>query len=359
MPIFTELVIRALNYFKSGFIKRKTNRLEIEQIYRQIKAKDYKPIYLLHGEEPYYIDMLSNLFEEKVLNEGEKAFNLSILYGKETDFKTVVDNCRQFPMMARYRLVIVKEAQEMRDIKKLEKYAEQPSDQSILVINHKYKKLDQRSSFAKIIKKNAVVFESKKLYDNQLPQWIDQQLKKAGFKSNAAASLLLAEYLGNDLSKISNEINKLELHFDKGHTIDVAIIQEHIGISKEYNIFELQKALGERNAVKAFQIYLYFSRNPKKHPLLMIVASLYGYFMKIWLTQKYHAQNDNELGRTIGVYSSFFVKEYRIAAKRYSGSQLKHILITLKEFDLYSKGVDNRNTQNGQLVNELIYKILS
>lgn len=332
--------------------------MSFEEIKRKIQARQYEPLYLFHGEEPYYIDVLSDLLERSVLNEGEKSFNLSVLYGKETGFKTVVDHCRQFPLMSPYRLVILKEAQEMKELKELDSYVQHPAEQTILVINHKFKKLDQRSSFAKNLLKKGLVFESKKLYDNELPGWIDAQIRADGFKTNATACMLLSEYLGNDLSKIMNEIGKLKIHFKKGDNISVEIIQEHIGMSKEYNVFELQKALGLRNKKKAFQIALYFAENPKKHPLLVIVATLYTYFMKVWMVQRYHFQKDNELGKTIGVYSSFFVKEYRLAARNFSGSQMRKIFQVLKEFDLYSKGVNNRNTQNGQLVTELVFRIL-
>lgn len=332
--------------------------MSFEEIKRQLLARQYKPVYLFHGEEPYFIEVLSDMLEEDVLNEGEKSFNLSVLYGKETGFKTVIDHCRQFPLMAPFRVVILKEAQEMKELKDLENYVKNPAEQTILVINHKFKKLDQRSGFAKTLMKQGVVFESKKLYDNELPRWIDTQIRAEGFKTNAAACMLLAEFLGNDLSKIMNEINKLKIHFKKGESISVDVIQEHIGMSKEFNVFELQKAIGQRDKKKAFQIALYFAENPKKHPLLVIVASLYNYFMKIWMVQRYQFQNDNELGRTIGVYSSFFVKEYRMAAKQFSGQQLRNIFLLLKEFDLLSKGVKNRNTQNGQLVNELVFRIL-
>ncbi len=333
--------------------------MDATQILSDLKAKKYHPVYFLSGEEPYFIDQISDFIEDNILDEGEKAFNQVVLYGKEIDFKAVVDIARQFPMMASYRVIIVKEAQEMKTINNLQSYIENPSPQTILVINYKYKAMDKRTGFAKAVKANAVLLETKKLYDNQLPGYIEQVVKTKGLKIEPKAVSLLAEYIGTDLSNINNEINKLELRLDKGATIDPQLIQDYVGISKDYNIFELQNALGVKDKDKAFRIVNYFAANEKKNPLIVSIGSLYNYFTKVWLTQSLFSLDDRTLAGRVGVYSAFFMKDYRTAAKNYHPVKLKEILVTLQEYDGYSKGIDKRNPEDGELLKELVFKILN
>jgi DNA polymerase-3 subunit delta len=333
--------------------------LDANQILAELKSKKYRPVYFLSGEEPYYIDLISDYIETHVLEEAEKAFNQVIVYGKELDFKAIVDNARQFPLMSSYRVVIVKEAQELKTLNNLQSYIENPSPQTILVLNYKYKKLDKRTGFAKAIKKNAVLLETKKLYENQLPGYIEQTVKTNGLKIEPTAVRLLAEYIGADLSNINNEINKLKLRLTKGETINPVMIQEFVGISKDYNIFELQNALGRRDTAKAFRIVQYFASNEKKNPLIVSINSLYNYFTKVWLTQSLSTLDDRSLASRIGVFSSFFMKDYRQAAKLYSSKKIKSILIDLQEYDGYSKGVNRRNPVQGDLLKELVFKILN
>jgi DNA polymerase-3 subunit delta len=333
--------------------------LDATQILKDLKAGQYKSVYFLSGEEPYYIDQVSDFIEEHVLDEGGKAFNQVILYGKEIDFKTIVDNARQFPMMAPYRVIIVKEAQEMRSINSLQSYIENPSDQTILVINYKYKKLDKRTGFAKALKQNAVLLETKKIYDSQLPAYIDQIVKDKGLKIDHKATSLLAEYIGTDLSKINNEVEKLNLRLQKGETIDSQHIQDYVGISKDYNIFELQNALGRKDKAKSFQIVEYFASNEKKNPLIASINSLYTYFTKVWQTQSMSTLDDRSLASKIGVFSSFFMKDYRLAARNYTPKKIQSILLDLQEYDGFSKGVDRRNPNQGDLLKELVFKILN
>lgn len=332
--------------------------MDATQILKDLKDGIYRPIYFLSGEEPFYIDQVSNYIEHHILDEGGKAFNQVILYGKEVDFKTIVDNARQFPMMAPYRVVIVKEAQEMRSLNNLQSYIENPSEQSILVLNYKYKKLDKRTGFAKALKKKAVLLETKKIYDNQLPGYIDQIVKANGLKIDARANNLLAEYIGTDLSKINNEIEKLNLRLEKGETINSQHIEDYVGISKDYNIFELQNALGKRDKIKSFQIAEYFASNEKKNPLIASINSLYSYFTKVWQTQSLSTLDDRSLASKIGVFSSFFMKDFRLAARNYSPDKIRSILLDLHQYDAYSKGVDRRNPNQGDLLKELIFKIL-
>ena len=234
------------------------------QIIKELKAKKYSPIYLLHGNEPYYIDKISRYVEENVLTEGEKSFNQMIMYGKDTDHKTLIDTCSRYPMMASHQVVILKEAQEMKTLKELLPYIEKPVHTTILVICFKHKKFDGRTKFGKLVKQKALIFESKKLYDNQIPDWIQSYLKDKKLSISPSASVLVAEYLGENLSKVSNELDKLAINLAPGTEVNEKHIQEQIGISKEYNVFELQKALGAKNVVKSNRIINYFISNPKK-----------------------------------------------------------------------------------------------
>ncbi len=333
--------------------------MDWQKIMGELKQGRYAPVYFLSGEEPYYIDQISSFIENNVLDEGGKAFNQVILYGKEIEFKAVVDNARQFPMMAPYRVVIIKEAQEMRSLTGLQSYIENPSPQTILVINYKHKKLDKRTGFAKALKANSVVLETKRLYDNQLPGYIEQVVKTKGLKIEPKAISLLAEYIGADLANINNELDKLELRLEKGGLINPQLIQDFVGISKDYNIFELQNALGKRDKQKAFRIVNYFASNEKKNPLIVTINSLYNFFSKVWLAQSLSTLDDRTLASRIGIYSSYFVKDYRHAARLYKSDKLKDILLTLQKYDGYSKGIDRRNPNQGELLKELVFRILS
>ncbi len=341
--------------------------MKYEEIIQAIKQKDYKPVYFLHGEESYYIDLIAKYIEENVLNEAEKGFNLITLYGKEVDFKNVVDNARRYPMMAQYQVVFLKEAQEMRTLSDLQSYVEQPSPSTLLVICHKHKRLKFNTKFGKAVKKNAVVFEAKKLYDNQIPSWINDYLSQKGLSIDGSASALVAEYLGTDLSKISNELDKLVLNVSKGTKISTTHIQDNIGISKDYNVFELQEALGNKNQQKAQRIVFHFAANEKKNPFPLVVGTLYNFFSKTFATHQFKQLNDLDLAKGLGFYpknayaATYQVKKYRSAMKNYPISKLHQIFTLLRVYDLKSKGLnfDTTGKESGALLKELIYKILN
>lgn len=328
-----------------------------EAIIKDLEAKKYSPIYLLHGDEPYYIDKISNYIEKNVLNPGEQSFNQAVLYGKDTEFKTVVDEARQYPMMASHRVVVIKEAQDMRTLKKLEAYAENPSPQSILVINHKYKKFDSRTKLAKAIKANGVLFQSKKLYDNKVPAWISGYLSNKGVNIAPDASMMAAEFLGTDLNKIANEMDKVIVNLEGQKSISADMIKEMVGISKDYNVFELQKAIGTMDTEKVFRIINYFAANEKANPLVMVLSNLYGYFFKVYTAAYHGKKNDNELKTLLGLPTPYFVKDYRIAAKNYKGQKLINIFDALKEADLKSKGVGARNQTSREVLRELMIQV--
>lgn len=337
----------------------KAKSLSYKQILNSLNKKEYFPIYFLHGEESFYIDELTKYIEENVLDETAKAFNQTILYGKEIDYKTVLDSARRYPVMSERQVVIIKEAQELKTLDKLESYFQNPLDSTILVLAHKYKKLDKRKKYAKALtgSNKVCVFESTRLYDNQVPNWINNYLKDKNIAIKPAATTLLAEYLGTNLSKISNELDKLTINLPQGAAIDKHIIQKNIGISKDFNVFELQHALGKRDHFKSFLIVKYFIANPKNHPLPMITATLYNFFSKVYICQSMLRSSDGEIASAIGA-NKFFVKDYKVAAKSYNRPQIEAIIATLKEYDLRSKGVNNSSIPHGELLREMIVKIL-
>lgn len=328
------------------------------QIIKDLKAKKFSPVYLLHGDESYYIDKISKFIEEKVLTEGEKSFNQMIMYGKETDHKTLIDTCSRYPMMASHQVVILKEAQEMKTLKELLPYIDNPVPTTILVINFKHKKFDGRTKFGKAVKAKAVVFESKKLYDNKIPDWIQSYLKDKKMTITPSAAALVAEYLGTSLSKVSNELDKLAINLAAGTEINEKHIQEQIGISKEYNVFELQKALGTKDVVKANRIINYFISNPKKNPLVVVVGTLFNFFSKVYMTHFLKNKSEGEMMSALGVRHAFFLKDYKLAARNYPYQQSQKVIAVLREYDLKSKGVERNNTSDGDLMKEMVFKIL-
>lgn len=338
----------------------KAKSLSYKQILNGLQKKEYYPIYFLHGEESFYIDQLTKHIEEKVLDDTAKAFNQTVLYGKEIDYKAVLDSARRYPVMSEKQVVIIKEAQELKTLDKLEAYFQNPLDSTILVLAHKHKKLDKRKKYAKALaaSKKVCVFESTRLYDNQVPNWINNYLKDKNIAIKPAASNLLAEYLGTDLSKISNELDKLTINLPEGTAIDKTIIQKNIGISKDFNVFELQNALGKRDRFKSFLIVKYFIANPKNHPLPMITATLYNFFSKVYVCQSMMRASDQEIASAIGT-NKFFIKDYKLAAKAYQRPQIEQVIHILKEYDLRSKGVDNVSVPHGELLREMIIKILA
>nr|WP_121273693.1 DNA polymerase III subunit delta [Pedobacter schmidteae] len=340
--------------------------MSVADIIKDIKARKFKPVYLLHGEEPYYIDQIIHYMEEHILNDMEKGFNQTVLYGKDTDMSTVMNAAKRYPMMSDYQLIVVKEAQDLKWAKETEgnsktaefvlSYFEKPLPSTILVLGYKYANFDKRKKIYKAIDKNGLVFQSDPVRDYKLAQWIDELVKEKGYKIAPQASALMAEYLGTDLSKIANELEKLILNIGKETTIDTDIVQKNIGISKEYNVFELQKALAVKNVLKCNQIINYFADNPKANPMVMVMANLSSYFTKIL---KYHyLPNKGDAAKELGV-NPYFVKDYETAARSFSLPKTFDIIGLLREYDLKSKGVDSTgNTTDGELLKELLFKML-
>jgi len=330
---------------------------EVKQIVADIRNGNIKPIYFLFGEEPYYIDKISQFIEKNVLTEEEKGFNQMVLYGKEASIDEIVGNAKRYPMMAERHVVIVKEAQELsRTIEQLVDYAENPQPTTVLVLCYKYKKLDKRKKLYKSVGKHGVLFESKKLYENQVSEWLRKVLHGKGYSISHKAAIVLVEYLGTDLSRISKELDKLTLVLPKESQITPADIEEHIGISKDYNNFELKKAIGERNVLKATRIVNYFAQNPKDNPFVLTVSLLHNFFSQLL---QYHGLNDHSPKNVASALrvNPYFVGEYQIAAKNYPMKKVSSIISHLREMDLKGKGVGATAIPQADLLKELIVKI--
>ena len=329
-----------------------------DQLIGDLKNKVYRPVYFLWGEESYYIDLLTSFIAENVLSEAEQSFNQTILYGKDSEAGQVSDLARRFPMMATHQVVVLKEAQEMKSFGDLIHYVEKPQPSTLLVINYKYKKPDKRQKIFKVLEKQAVWYESKKMYDNQVPGWIAGYASNKKYRMEPKAAALLAEFLGSDLSRIVNEVEKLMMAIGKkGETITPALVEKHIGFSKDFNQFELQDALGRRDVVKANRIISYFAENEKKYPFPLTIISLYYYFSKLLLFHYTKDKSKQNLAATLKV-NPFFVKDYEAAAKRYSAARLVEIISLLRSYDMRSKGYDGNTTPSSELTRELIFKIL-
>jgi len=329
----------------------------INQLMTDIKESKIAPIYFLMGEEAYYIDIISDYIESHVLAEEEKGFNQMVLYGKDVSIQDIVSNAKRYPMMAERQVIIVKEAQNLiKTIEQLVDYAKNPQPTTVLVFNYKYKTLDKRKALYKTLSKSAVVFESKKIYEDKIPSWIQNFLRAKQLTITPKASLMLTEFLGNDLSKIANELTKLELVVGTHKEVTPEIIEENIGISKDFNNFELQKALGHLDHKKAYQIVNYFAQNSKQHPFVLTISILYMYFSKLMKLHTVRDKNPGTVARALGV-NPYFVNEYIIASRNFPMKRISGVLETLRIYDTKSKGV-GANLSPRDLYNELIYNIL-
>lgn len=331
--------------------------VSMDQILNDLKNKIYHPVYFLTGEESYFIDTISDYIEDHVLDDTEKEFNQTVIYGRDTDVLSLISTAKRFPMMANYQVVIVKEAQYIRNIEELQPYLDNPLSSTLLVINYKYKKIDKRKSFFKSLGKKGVLFESKKVYDNQLGPWISKYVGDRGYRISPKASAMLTEFLGTELSKVVNEINKLIINIPEKAEIDDLLVEKHIGISKDYNIFELQNAIGARNIEKANRIVNYFAANPKENPLIKTIAILYGFFSKLLIYNQLKDKSRNNVASALSI-GPYFVKDFQVAGKNFNQKKLISIVGLLREYDLKSKGVNNVSATDGELLKELMFKIL-
>jgi len=371
--------------------------MDFDKIISDLKNKVYHPVYFLMGEEPFFIDEVSNYIEKHVLDDSEKEFNQTVLYGGETNILQVISEAKSYPMMSNYRVVIIKEAQNMKDlvpkekkdsltplqvtslssrrgeggeVKKhpLEIYLDNPQKSTILVFCHKYKTVDMRTAFAKTLSKKAVVLKSDTLYDYKMPKWIEGFVASKNYSIEPLASALLTEFLGNDLSKVANELEKLFLNLTPnpspsgegrrgGVKITTDHIQKYIGISKEYNNFELQAAIGKKDTLKANRIINYFAGNPKDNPMVVTVASLAGYFSKVLVYHSLADKSQNNVASALKV-PPFFVKDYVSASAHYPFNKVMNVISLLREYDMQSKGYENTGTPEGELLKEMVFRIM-
>jgi DNA polymerase-3 subunit delta len=332
---------------------------EVVKIVNDIKAGNIKPIYFLMGEETYYIDKLSDYMEQNILTEDEKGFNQTVLYGRDVTIEDVIATAKRYPMMSERQVVIVKEAQDLaKTIDKLESYAENPMESTVLVFCYRNKTLDKRKKVTKHLTKNGVIYESKKMYENQIGEWIKRVLSGKNYSIEPKANAMLVEFLGNDLSKINNELEKLQIILPKGSIITPKHIEENIGFSKDFNNFELLNALGSKNQFKAYQIAQYFSDNPKANPLVVTTSTVFGFYIKLL---KYHGlkdRNPKNVATVLGV-SPFFLKDYDIGLKNFPMKKVSQIVSSLRDIDLKSKGVGANALSQSDLLKEMLFKIFN
>ena len=335
---------------------------ELELIFKNIKNKEFLPIYFFHGEEAYYIDIAVKALENDVLTEDEKAFNQTVVYGKDTNYNEILSLAKQYPMMGDKQLIIVKEAQDLKlndeETKILEKYVENPVESTILVFAHKHKKVDSRKKVFKTLDKAKMLFHSEPVKDYNLAKWIDDEARNLQIKLAPSISQLLADYLGNDLSRIANELNKMKLVLKDGEVLDGKLVETHIGISKEFNVFELQKALGKKDANTAFKIAYYMGKNPKTNPIVMTIGNLYNFFSNVVLYHTVSHQSPPTIASELGI-NPYFVKDYAEAARLYPLKFATRIISVLREIDLKSKGLGAVNMDEGELLKEMVYKIIN
>ena len=332
--------------------------MDYSQIITDLKNKKYSPVYFFEGEEPFFMDRISDFILENVLTEDEKGFNQSILYGKDLSIDSIMTAAKRFPMMAERQVVVIREAQNIKNIEDLASYVEKPMRSTILVFNYKYKTIDKRKKLYKAVQKNGIYLESKPLYENQVPAWISKYLKEKNLGIDPRAAQMITDFVGSDLQRIVNELEKVTIALVPGTSIMPEDVEKNIGISKDFNIFELQKALGNKDILKSNRITNYFIDNEKQNPLTLIIGNLVTFFRKILIYHAIENKNDRTLvAQKLGI-NPFFISDYANAANKYSLDHAVSIISIMREYDLRSKGGRGGSTGNGDLLRELVFKIL-
>ena len=329
-----------------------------DKIINDLKKGHFKPVYWLEGEEEYFIDLIINYAENRILTDNDAAFNLTVYYGRDAAWTDIINSCRRYPMFSDKQVVILKEAQSMRDIEKLEGYIEKPLPSTLLFIAYKNKKLDGRTRLAKMLKEKAVLFNSKKLYDSELPEWTSELVRSKGYSISNKALALLLDHIGNDLNRLNNEIDKLAINLATRKNITEDDIENFVGISKEFNVFELQHSIANKDLYKAIRIIQYFAANPKAAPLQLIFPSLYNFFSKVLMVYAVPARDEKSVATAIGVHS-FFVKDYIHTAHKYSHHEIENILLLLYEYNLRNIGIHDAGTDDSELLKEMVVKMMA
>jgi DNA polymerase-3 subunit delta len=331
--------------------------VSVEKIIGEWKKQRFKPVYWLEGEEEYYIDKLVHYAEHEILSEADASFNLTVFYGKDADWTAVINACRRYPMFAERQVVLLKEAQQMRDLDKLEAYIDKPLISTVFVVAYKEKKVDGRSKLAKLLKEKAELLSTKKMYDNQLPEWTSELIRGKGYGIQQKALLLLVDHIGNNLNRIDHEVDKLLVNLAGRDTITEDDIERYVGVSKEYNVFELQDAFAKKDKVKAIRIVQYFESNPKAAPIQLILPSLYNFFSKAYMIFGHQGMDEKSIAAAIGV-NAYFVKDYLAAARNYNYEGIESALLLLHSYNLKSIGVNSPAVADASLLKELTVKIM-
>lgn len=332
--------------------------MSYHKIISEWEKKAFKPVYWLEGDEPFFIDQVMDYAETKILSENEAGFNLTVFYGKDAAWPDVINACRRYPMFAERQVVLLKEAQQMRDLDKLEPYIENPLVSTVFVVSYKDKKVDGRTKLAKVLKQKGSLLTTKKLYENELQPWIEELVHSKGLQITKKALLLLADHIGNDLSRIDNEVEKIRVNLGARKSISEDDIEEFIGISKEYNVFEFQHALAQKNLARTIQIIQYFEANPKAAPIQLVLPSLYSWFSKLYMIHGLKSQDEKAIAAAIGV-NPFFVKDYLRAVNHYSIKEVEKVLLLLHQYNLRSVGINDSGTEDASLLKEMVYKIFT
>lgn len=330
--------------------------MTFDNIMADLRAGKYRPVYFLMGEEPFFIDGITDFLAGQILNESERAFNQLILYGRDTDIGNIISYARKFPMIASRQVIIIKEAQNLKSLEGLEHYLAAPMNSTILAFAYKYKKIDKRTRLAKLLAEKSVLLDSDKIREDKMPDWISNHVTMQGYLIERKAATLLVDFLGNDLGKITNELGKLILVLPTGSKqITAGLIEKNIGISKDFNNFELNRALVSRDIVKANRIISYFNNNPRNNPMVVTISSLFFYFSKILLYHGLQDKSKENVVRELGI-NHYFVAEYQQASRTFTLAKTRQVIAWLRQYDLMSKGASAAS--DGELLKELIYRIL-
>ena len=333
--------------------------LSCDDILKELRAKQYRPIYYLMGEESYYIDLIADYITDNVLSETEKEFNLTVVYGADVDIATVINAAKRYPMMSEYQVVIVKEAQAIRNMEELSLYLQKPLNSTILVICHKHGTLDKRKKLAAEVEKVGILFESKKIKDSQLPAFINSYMKRKGIDMEPKASAMLADFVGTDLSRLTGELEKLIITLPAGQKrVTPEQIEKNIGISKDYNNFELRSALVEKDILKANKIIKYFEENPKTNPIQMTLSLLFNFYSNLMLSYYSPEKTEQGIASWLGLKSPWAARDYLTAMRRYNGVKTMQIIGEIRYADAKSKGINNASMSDGDILRELVFKIL-
>lgn len=331
--------------------------MAVEKIIADWQKNTFKPVYWLEGEEEYFIDKVVNYAERHILTENEASFNLSIFYGRDASWADVINTCRRYPMFAERQVVLLKEAQQMREVEKLEAYVENPLQSTVFIVSYKNKKVDGRTKFARLLKEKGVLVSTKKMYDNQLPEWTQELIQSKGLSVSSKGLSLLVDHIGNDLTRIENEVEKISINLGKRKTITEEDIEQYVGVSKEFNVFELQSALARKDVSKAIRIIQYFEANPRAAPIQLVLPSLYGFFSKVFMVFGAGTTDEKGVAAAIGV-NPFFSKDYLQAAKVYNYKEIENALLLLHHYNLKSIGINDTGTDDASLLKEMVIKMM-